>query len=102
MTCYLPPCSRPAHHYLLHRHGSGTPLLGRYRGHVWSEEGRAETIRLAVDTSFTAIGTRTTSVLKDLEHRNVGLAGNNLELAGNVKPELQATAIPSLDLANKS
>ena len=45
----------------------------------------------------TAIGSRTTSVLKDLEHRNacVGLAGNNLELAGNGKPELQATAIRS-------
>ena len=42
-------------------------------------------------------GARTTSVLKDLEHRNacVGLAGNNLELAGNGKPELQATAIRS-------
>ena len=36
-------------------------------------------------------------VLKDLEHRNacVSLAGNNLELAGNGKPELQATAIRS-------
>ena len=30
-------------------------------------------------------------------HRNsfVGLAGNNLELSGNVKPEMQATAIRS-------
>ena len=43
------------------------------------------------------MGARTTSVFKDLEHRNacVGLAGNNLELAGNGKPELQATAIRS-------
>ena len=43
------------------------------------------------------MGARTTSVLKDLEDRNacVGLAGNNLELAGNGKPELQATAIRS-------
>ena len=43
------------------------------------------------------MGTRTTSVLKDLEYRNacVGLEGNNLELAGNGKPELQATAIRS-------
>ena len=50
-----------------------------------------------VDTSSTAMGARTTSVLKDLEDRNacVGLAGNNLELAGNGKPELQATAIRS-------
>ena len=41
------------------------------------------------------MGARTTSVLKDLEHSNacVGLAGNNLELAGNGKPDLQATAI---------
>ena len=48
-----------------------------------------------VDTSSTAMGVRTTSVLKDLEHRNacVGLAGNNLELADNGNPELQATAI---------
>ena len=45
----------------------------------------------------TVIGARTTSVLKDLEHRNacVGLADNNLELAGNGNPELQATAIRS-------
>ena len=41
------------------------------------------------------MGARTTSYLTDLEHRNacVGLAGNNLELAGNGKPELQVTAI---------
>ena len=47
------------------------------------------------DTSSTAMGARTTSVLKDLEHRNVcvGLAGNNLELADNGNPELQPTAI---------
>ena len=40
------------------------------------------------------MGARTTSLLKDLKHRNacVGLAGNNLELAGNGKPELQATS----------
>ena len=40
----------------------------------------------------------TASVSKDLEHRNayVGLAGNNLELAGNGKPELQAIAIHSI------
>ena len=52
---------------------------------------------MGVDTSSTAILPRTTSVLKYLEHRNacVGLAGNNLELAGNGKPELQATAIRS-------
>ena len=50
-----------------------------------------------VDTSSTAMGVRTTSVLKDLEHRNayVGLVVNNLELAGNEKPKLQATAICS-------
>ena len=44
-----------------------------------------------------------TSVYKYLEHRNacVGLAGNNLELACNGKPELQATAIPSR-LADKN
>ena len=41
-----------------------------------------------------AMGARATSFLKDLEHRNacVGLAGYNLELVGNGKPELQATA----------
>ena len=52
---------------------------------------------MGVDTSSTAIGARTTSVLKDLEHRNasVGLAGNNPDLAGNGKPELQATTIRS-------
>ena len=51
-----------------------------------------------VDTSSTVMGSRTTSVLKDLEHRNacVGLAGNNLQLAGNGKLELQATAIRSI------
>ena len=34
-----------------------------------------------VDTSSTVMGAGTTSLLKDLEHRNacVGLAGNNLE-----------------------
>ena len=50
-----------------------------------------------VDTLSTAKGARTTSFLKDLEHRNacVGLAGNNLELAGNGKKELQAIAIGS-------
>ena len=60
--------------------------------------GRAETIRLWVDTSSTAMGARTTSVLKDLEHLNacVGLAGNNLELAGNGKLELQAAGIYSI------
>ena len=44
------------------------------------------------------MGARTTSILKDLEHRNacVGLAGNNLKLAGDGKPELQATAIHSI------
>ena len=44
---------------------------------------------------------RITSFLKDLEQRNacVGLAGNNLELAGNGKSELQATA-NALDLAD--
>ena len=43
------------------------------------------------------MGARNTSVLKVLEHCNacVGLAGNNPELAGNGKPELQATAIRS-------
>ena len=48
---------------------------------------RAEAILGAV-TSSTDLGARTTSVLKDLKHRNacVGLAGNNLELAGNGKP----------------
>ena len=63
----------------------------------------AGTIRLSVNTLSTAMGARATSVLKDIEHRNacVGLAGNNLELAGNGKPELQATAI-ALDLADKS
>ena len=52
---------------------------------------------LEVDTLSTAMGARITSVLKDLEHRYacVGLAGNNLELAGNGKPELQATVIRS-------
>ena len=52
---------------------------------------------LGVDTSSTAMGDRTTSVLKHLENRNacVGLAGSNIELAGNGKPELQATAIRS-------
>ena len=46
-----------------------------------------------VYTSSTAMEARTTSVLNNLEHRNacVGLAGNNLDLAGNGKPELQAT-----------
>ena len=60
-------------------------------------QSRAETIRLWVDTPSTAMAARTTSVLKDLEHSNacVGLAVNNLELAGNGKPELQATAIRS-------
>ena len=49
------------------------------------------------DTSSTAIGARTTSFSKDVEHRIacVGLAGNNLELATNGKPELQATPIRS-------
>ena len=58
---------------------------------------------LGVDTSSTAMGTRITSFFKDLEHRNacVGLAGNNLELAGNGKSELQATA-NTLDLVDKS
>ena len=70
-------------------------------GSMWGsetgEETSGETIRLWVDTSSTAMGARTTSVLKDLEHRNtcVGLAGNNLVLAGNGKLELQATAIQS-------
>ena len=52
---------------------------------------------LWVDTSSTAMGARTTSFLKNLEQRNAcaGLAGNNLELASNGKPELQATAIRS-------
>ena len=56
---------------------------------------RAETIRLWDGTLSTAMCARITNVYKDLEHRNacVGLAGNNLELAGNGKPELQATAI---------
>ena len=59
--------------------------------------GGTSKIRLGVDTSSTVMGARITSVLKDLELRNacVGLAGNNLELAGNGKPELQATAIRS-------
>ena len=58
---------------------------------------KAETIRLWVSTSSTAMGARNKSVLKYLEHRNacVGLAGNNSELAGNGKPELQAIAIAS-------
>ena len=58
---------------------------------------RAETIRLWVGTSTTAMGARTTSLFKYLENRNacVGLAGNNLKLSGNGKPELQATAIRS-------
>ena len=58
---------------------------------------RAETIRLWPDTLSTVMGTRSTSVLNDLVHRNacVGLAGNKLELAGNGKPELEATAIRS-------
>ena len=49
------------------------------------------------------MGARTTSVLKDLEHRSacVGLAGNNLELAGNEKPELRQQQY-TLDLADKS
>ena len=57
----------------------------------------AETNRLWVDTSSTAMGARATSFLRDLEHHNacVGLAGDNLELSGNGKPELQATAIRS-------
>ena len=52
---------------------------------------------LGGDTSSTAIGAWTTSVFKDLEHGNacVGLAGNNIELAGKGKPELQATALRS-------
>ena len=52
---------------------------------------------MGVDTPSTVMGARTTSFLKDLEHRNacVGLAGNNLELAGNGKPELQAISIRS-------
>ena len=60
--------------------------------------GQTSKILLEVDTSSTAMGARTTSFFKiDLEHRNacVGLAGNNLELAGNGKPELQETAIRS-------
>ena len=50
------------------------------------------------------MGARTTSDIKDLEHGNayVGLAANNLELAGNGKSELQASAIYTLDLADKS
>ena len=53
-------------------------------------DGSTETIRLWVDTSSIAMGARIKSILKDLEHRNacVCLAGNNLELAGNGKPEL--------------
>ena len=48
-----------------------------------------------VDTLSTAMGTQTTIVSKYLEHRNAcaGLADNNPELAGNGKPELEATAI---------
>ena len=55
----------------------------------------AETNRLWVGTSSTAMGAPTTSVSKYLEHRNacVGLAGNNMELAGSGRPELKATAI---------
>ena len=43
-----------------------------------------------VDTSSTAMGARTTSLLKDLEHRHVcvSLEGNNLELAGNGNPRV--------------
>ena len=69
--------------------------MGLYRSQA--HHGRAETIRLWVDTSSTAMGAWTTSLLNYLKHRNtcVGLAGNNLELAGNGKPELQATAIRS-------
>ena len=54
--------------------------------------------RLGVGTSSIAMAARTTSVLKDLEHRNacVGLAGNNLELAGNGKQEPQETSIRSI------
>ena len=54
---------------------------------VWNDS-------LGVDTSRTAMQART---LKDLEHCNacVGLAVNVLDLAGNGKPELQATAIRS-------
>ena len=50
------------------------------------------------------MGARTTSFIKYLEHRNarVGLAGNNLELSGNGKPELQATAIRSKFSGKKS
>ena len=67
--------------------------LARYDGlHLGG--GRGETIRV-VDTSSTAMSARTTSVLKDLGYRCVGLAGNNLELAGNGKPKLQARAIRS-------
>ena len=69
--------------------------MGLYRSQA--HHGRTETIRLWVDTSSTAMGARTTSLLKDLKHRStcVGLAGNNLELACNGKPDLQATAMRS-------
>ena len=49
------------------------------------------------------MGGRTTSVLKDLEHRNacVGLAGNNLELADNGSQNCRQQQY-ALDLADKS
>ena len=85
--------SRP--YYPAHFQLAGPAYLGLEHG--WLYQPWAETIRLGIDTSSTAMGARTTSALKDLEHRNacLGLAGNNLELAGNGKPELQATAIRS-------
>ena len=58
---------------------------------------------LWVDTSSTAMSAGTTSVLKDLKHRNacVGLASNNLELAGNGKPNCRQQQY-ALDLVDKS
>ena len=59
--------------------------------------------KFGVDTSSTAMGIRTTSVLKDLEHRNacVGLAGNNPKLAGNGNQSCRQQQY-AIDLADKS
>ena len=67
-------------------------------------QGLTSKMCLGVDTSSTAMGTRTTSLLKDLVHRNpcVGLAGNNLEPHMQWEARNAGNCNTLLDLADKS
>ena len=66
----------------------------RHLRSVFMRQPYCETPIFGVNISIKAMGARTNIFLKDLEHRNacVGHTGKNLELPGNAKPKLQATA----------